>query len=120
MVKRWTEEARPYGDEWMNDVRLRALRAVASSKSLAKVTVELAQEADKVVSDADLDTKVTVLTFLGRAAKESGMEKLAIRDRRSPRQDRSPTRRRVSQEGPPIQTDRLFGTERRTRQTRPC
>jgi hypothetical protein len=77
VIKRWTEEARPYGDEWLNDVRLRAIRAIASNKSLAKVTVELAQDADKAASEADLDTKVTVLTFLGRAAKESGMEKLA-------------------------------------------
>jgi hypothetical protein len=61
----------------LNTIRLRAIRAIAPSKSLAKITVELAQEADKVVSEADLDAKVTVLTFLGRAAKESGMEKLA-------------------------------------------
>ena len=51
VVKHWTDEAKPYGDEWTNEVRLRALKAVASSKSFAKLTVELAQEADKAVSD---------------------------------------------------------------------
>jgi hypothetical protein len=77
LVKRWTEEAKPYGDEWTKDVRLKALRAVASSKSLARVTVELAQEAEKVVSDVDAEAKVNVLGFLARAARESGMEELA-------------------------------------------
>ena len=77
IVKRWTEEAKPYGDEWLNDVRLRALRAVASSKSLAKLTVELAQEAEKAVSDNDVETKATVIGFLVRAARESGMAELA-------------------------------------------
>jgi hypothetical protein len=77
VVKRWTDEARPYGDEWLNDIRLRALRAIASSKSLAKLTVELAQEADKAVSDADVETKATLLGVLGRAARETGMETLA-------------------------------------------
>ena len=77
VVRQWTQEASEYGDEWLNTVRLRALRAIAPSKSLANITVELAQEVDKAVNEADLDTKVTVLTFLGRAAKESGMEKLA-------------------------------------------
>jgi hypothetical protein len=76
-VKRWTEEAKPYGDEWLNDVRLRALRAVASSKSLAKLTVELAQEAEKAVSDKDVETKATVIGFLAGAARESGMAELA-------------------------------------------
>jgi hypothetical protein len=77
LVKRWTEEAKPFGDEWTNDVRLKALRALASSKSLARVTVELAQEAEKVVSDVDAEAKVNVLGFLARAARESGMEELA-------------------------------------------
>jgi hypothetical protein len=77
LVKRWAEEAKPYGDEWTNDVRLKALRAVASSKSLARVTLELAQAAEKVVSDVDAEAKVNVLGFLARAARESGMEELA-------------------------------------------
>ena len=77
LVKRWAEEAKPYGQEWANDVRLRALRAVASSKSLAKVTVELAQEAEKAISEKDVETRANVLGFLARAARESGMEELA-------------------------------------------
>jgi hypothetical protein len=76
-VKRWAEEAKPYGDEWLNDVRLRALRAVASSKSLAKLTVELAQEAERAVSEKDVETKATVIGFLAGAARESGMTELA-------------------------------------------
>jgi glutaredoxin len=76
-VNRWTEEAKPYGEEWLNDVRLRALRAISSSKSLAKLTIELAQEAEKAVSEKDVETRVTVIGFLARAARESGMVELA-------------------------------------------
>jgi hypothetical protein len=77
VVNRWIDEARPYGDEWLSDIRLRAIKAIASSKDLAKLTVELAQEADKAVSETELETKATVLGLLARAAKESGMKTLA-------------------------------------------
>ena len=77
VVKRWIGEAAPYGDEWRNAVRLRALTAVAPSKTFAMLTVELAQEAEKAVSDKDVETKVTVVDLLARAAREAGMEKLA-------------------------------------------
>ena len=77
LVKRWIDEAKPYGDEWTNDIRLRALRAVASSKSFARLTVELAQEAERIVSDIDVEAKVDVLTLMAQAARESGMAELA-------------------------------------------
>jgi hypothetical protein len=77
VVKRWIDEAKPYGDEWLNEIRLRAMKAIASSKNLAKLTVELAQEVDKGVSETEVETKATVLGLLARAAKEAGMETLA-------------------------------------------
>ena len=119
VVRQWFEEARPYGDDWLNNVRFRAISAIASSKSLAKVTVELAQEADTAVSEADLDTKVTVLTFLGRAAKESGMEELAAAaDARRIKIDRvldeSITRKSPHSNRPPIRDGKTPWQTRRS------
>jgi hypothetical protein len=76
-VRRWIDEARPYGDEWLNEVRLKALRSVASRKGLAKLAVELAQDADKAVRADDVETSATVVGFLAQAAREAGMEELA-------------------------------------------
>jgi hypothetical protein len=77
VIKHWTEEAKPYGDEWKNEVRLRALKLIASRKNFAKLTVELAQEADKLLTEEALETKETVVEFLTRAARATGMEELA-------------------------------------------
>jgi hypothetical protein len=77
IVKRWTQEAKPYGDAWSNEVRHKALKAVASSKSFAKLTVELAQEVEKTVSESDAETKANVVGILARAARNAGMEEMA-------------------------------------------
>jgi hypothetical protein len=77
VIKQWKEEAKPYGDEWTNEVQLRALRIVAASKKFAKLTVELAQEADKLASEDTLETKASVVEILAHAARTAGMEELA-------------------------------------------
>jgi hypothetical protein len=77
LVKKWAAEAKPYGTEWANEVRLKALKAVASTKSLAKVTLELAKEADRIASDADREAKANLAGLIARAAKDTGMEELA-------------------------------------------
>ena len=77
IISRWNEEAKPYGDAWANEVRHKALKAVASSKSFAKLTVELAQKVEETVIDSDAETKATVVGILARAARNAGMEELA-------------------------------------------
>ena len=41
MIKQWSQEAKPYGDAWLNEVRFRALEAIGTSKRFAKLAVEL-------------------------------------------------------------------------------
>ena len=119
VVKQWSDEAKPYGDEWLNDVRLRAIKAIASSKSLAKLTVELAQEADKAVSEAELETKATVLELAGDGGERirNGGHWPQRADARHAKID-AHARRRIPQESSAFQTDRLFRTEGQDAQTR--
>ncbi len=77
MVKQWTDEAKPYGEAWLNEVRFKALKAVGTSKSFAKVGVELAQELDKAVSEEAVEQKAMIAGLLARAARHVGMEELA-------------------------------------------
>ena len=39
MIKRWSDEAKPYGDTWLQEVRVKALKAIGASKSFAKLSV---------------------------------------------------------------------------------
>lgn len=77
LIKRWSEEAKPYGNAWLDEVRFRALKAIGTSKSLAKLAVKLALEVDKSVSDEDLEKKNLVVEILARTARLTGMEELA-------------------------------------------
>jgi hypothetical protein len=77
VLKQWSQEAKPYGDAWLNEVRFRALEAIGTSKSFAKLVVELAQEVDKSVSDEALEKKNVVVRLLAWAARHTGMEGLA-------------------------------------------
>jgi hypothetical protein len=77
VIKRWSDEAKPYGDAWLNEVRFRALRALGTSKSFAKLAVKLALELDKTVSDEELEKKNVVVGLLASTARQSGMEELA-------------------------------------------
>jgi hypothetical protein len=77
VIKKWMDEAGPYGDLWSSDVRLRALKAIAPSKSFARLTVGLATDAEKLVSEADREAKASILELLATAARASGMDVLA-------------------------------------------
>ena len=77
VIKQWTEEAKPYGDAWLNEVRFKALKAVGTSKSFAKVGVELAQELDKAVKEEAVEQKAMIVGLLAGAARHVGMEELA-------------------------------------------
>jgi len=77
VIERWSEEAKPYGDAWLNEVRFRALEAIGTSKSFAKLAVKLALEVDKSLSDEALEKKKLVVGLLAGAARHTGMEELA-------------------------------------------
>jgi len=76
-IKRWSEEAKPYGNAWLDEVRFRALKAIGTSKNFAKLAVKLALEIDKSVSDEDLEKKNLVVEILARTARLTGMDELA-------------------------------------------
>ncbi len=77
VIKKWSDEARPYGDAWASEIRLKALKAIASSKAYAKLTVGLAKEVDKSLGEEALETKATVIELLASAAHAAGMTELA-------------------------------------------
>ena len=112
VVKRWIDEARPYGDEWLNDIRLRALGAIASSKSLAKLTVELAQEAEQGVSDTDIETKATVLACWNGQRQMPAWSRWPRKAKARHAKLEHHARRGLSQEGSPVQTGRVRRSER--------
>ena len=88
LIKKWSEEAKPYGDAWSSEVRLKALKAIGSSKSFAKLSVALAQEVDKTVSEKTIEKKAAVVGILARAARLAGMADAGQGSRRSPGQAR--------------------------------
>jgi thiol-disulfide isomerase/thioredoxin len=77
LIERWSEEAKPYGNDWVTEVRLRALKSIMASKKFAKQALKLAIEADKTASDGQLDQKAAVVELLARAARNCGEEELA-------------------------------------------
>jgi hypothetical protein len=77
LIERWTEEASPYGADWLTEVRLKALKRIGASKRFAKLALELATEADKAVTDLQLEQKADVVEFLARAARNCGEEERA-------------------------------------------
>jgi hypothetical protein len=69
LVERWVEEARPYGETWLSEVRIKALRALAGHKPYAEVSLELAQDAAKAVSKrASAEQTAALEHLLARAA----------------------------------------------------
>jgi hypothetical protein len=77
LIKQWSEEARPYGEGWVNEVRLKALKVIGANKNFAKLGVALAQEVDKAVNDQAVEKKAAVVEILAKAARLSGMADLA-------------------------------------------
>jgi len=73
LVETWLGEAKAHGAAWSNEVRVKALKALGSSKPFAETALKLAQEADKdLPADASAETKATVVGLLATAAKNAG------------------------------------------------
>ena len=77
LIKQWGEEAKPYGDAWFDEVQFKALMAVGRSKSFAKLSLALAQEVDKTISDGAIAKKAAVAAILAHAARLAGEADLA-------------------------------------------
>jgi len=73
LVETWLGEAKTHGEAWTNEVRVKALKALGTSKPFADTALRLAQEADKDLSDdAPTETKAAVVGLLANAAANAG------------------------------------------------
>lgn len=73
LVGTWLDEAKAHGKEWSDEVRVKALKALATSKPFAAAALKLAQEADKdLPADASAETKASVVGLLAVAAENAG------------------------------------------------
>jgi len=77
-VKACLETARPYGEAWVDSVRLKLLQALTTTKDYAESTLEMAQEADKAVApDAALGVRAALVSLLATAARNAEKPDLA-------------------------------------------
>lgn len=77
-LKTWFADAETYSAKWAADCRVTALKAMQGKKSLGKLCVELAQEADKALAkDATLDQQSAVVQMLAAAARAADLPDLA-------------------------------------------
>ena len=77
-VETWLKDASSYGSDWVDAVRIKALRALAPSKEYADTALTLGQDADKSVSaDAPLETQAAVVGLLATAANNAGKTDVA-------------------------------------------
>lgn len=78
IVTRWFDEAKPYGDIWLGEVRVKTLGALNGKKPYAELALELAQDARKnLAADASTEQKAGVMKALSTAASLAGNDDLA-------------------------------------------
>lgn len=74
----WKAEAETFGAPWVQEIGLKALKAIAPSKPMAESAVKLGQDLERSVSgDGSTETKATVAGLLATAAKNAGKADLA-------------------------------------------
>lgn len=82
LVDRWIEEARPYGEEWTQQVRLKALRALGNQAPYIPLSLELARAARAAVTpDTPLDIRAEIEERIANAATRSRGESEAVEAR---------------------------------------
>ena len=75
---KWISEAKPYGNDWVAEIRLKALTSLDGQKSQAKLALELASAIEKALGpDATTAQQAAIVKLLFKAAKLSGNEELA-------------------------------------------
>lgn len=77
LVGEWLEKAKLHGEDWTNEVRVKALKALENGKAYADTALKLAQEADKdLAEDASAETKSVVVGLLAKAAANADKPEL--------------------------------------------
>ena len=77
-IKAWLDDAKPYGQAWVGEVRRRALKALGTARPYANLTLELAEQADKEIGEEQsLEQKATVVAILAGAARLAGKADIA-------------------------------------------
>jgi len=78
VLKAWLEDAKPYGQVWVTEVRKRAIKALSTARPYANLTLELAEQADKEIDEEQsLEQKAAVVAILARAARLAGKADIA-------------------------------------------
>ncbi|MBY0395822.1 MAG: hypothetical protein K2X91_05035, partial [Thermoleophilia bacterium] len=78
ILDEWLAGAAPYGNEYQNTVAAQAVAALAGQKTLAPLTLELAQRLDKGLgADAPAANRAEVVRALAEAARAAGKAEIA-------------------------------------------
>ncbi len=72
-LDRWLGDAKPYGIEWLDQVRISALEALSGQQPYAELSVALAADADKALGpDASTEQQAALVKLYDAAAKAVG------------------------------------------------
>ncbi|AMV38740.1 hypothetical protein [Planctomyces sp. SH-PL62] len=78
LIANWRREAEPFGQVWVDEVGMKAFKAIAGSKPFAETALKLGQELDKgLAADASTDAKAVLVKLLATAARNAGKADLA-------------------------------------------
>ncbi|MBX6313018.1 MAG: DUF1223 domain-containing protein [Isosphaeraceae bacterium] len=78
LVSSWLDIARPYGEEYVADTQLKALKTLTGKKPYAALALDLAQTAEKDLgAEATTEQKAAAASALAAAAKLAGRADLA-------------------------------------------
>lgn len=78
LVDEMIKEAEPYGDAWVQEVRLRALKVMGTAKPYAEISLGLASDADRSMDkDSKLEHRAIAVAMLARAASLAGKPEIA-------------------------------------------
>jgi hypothetical protein len=78
LARSWMQEAAPFGEAWIKEVRQKLVKALGNARPYAGLTVELAQQVEKdLENESNLEGKAAVAAVLARAARLTGKVDLA-------------------------------------------
>jgi hypothetical protein len=77
-VDKWIAGAAPYGEEWLAETRVAALKAISGRPAFAAAALELASQADQALGpDASTESQSNVVSLYLSAARAAGANDLA-------------------------------------------
>jgi hypothetical protein len=78
LVDEMIKEARPYGEAWVQEIRIKALKVLAMARPYADISLALAREADRSLGKDDrIEQQAAVVGMLARAAELAGKPDIA-------------------------------------------